>query len=73
MRDNARDSSPARDPFTGMWASRGHPPDLSHAEHLEGVAAKTVDAHLTVPGVEWLLFSVTGDEPAPWPEQERFP
>ncbi|GAA2886155.1 hypothetical protein GCM10010517_49830 [Streptosporangium fragile] len=38
---------------------------------FEGVAAKTVSTHFTVPGVEWLLFSVTADEPTPCPEQEQ--
>ncbi|WP_055479259.1 hypothetical protein [Sphaerimonospora mesophila] len=38
---------------------------------FEGIAAKTVNAHFTVPGVDWLLFSVSTDEPAPWPEQEQ--
>lgn len=32
---------------------------------FEGIATKTVNAHFTVPGVDWLLFSVTTDEPAP--------
>ncbi|GAA3160897.1 hypothetical protein GCM10010466_59790 [Planomonospora alba] len=38
---------------------------------FEGAAAKTVSAHFTVPGVEWLLFSVTADKSTPWPEQEQ--
>ncbi|MEN3537420.1 hypothetical protein AAH991_20070 [Microbispora sp. ZYX-F-249] len=38
---------------------------------FEGIATKTVSAHFTVPGVDWLLFSVTTDEPARRPEQEH--
>ncbi|GIH72770.1 hypothetical protein [Sphaerimonospora thailandensis] len=34
---------------------------------LEGIAAKTASARFTVPGVDWLLFSVTADEPGSGP------
>ncbi|MFC4062277.1 hypothetical protein ACFOWE_28580 [Planomonospora corallina] len=55
--------------IAGPWSVTCHM--FSDRLDFEGVAAKTVRAHLTVPGVEWLLFSVTADEPTPWPDQEQ--
>ncbi|GAA3443816.1 hypothetical protein [Planomonospora venezuelensis] len=52
----------------GPWSVRCHM--FNDRLDFEGIAAKTVQTHFTVPGVEWLLFFVSAEEPAPQSEQE---